>query len=526
MVPFGALALLAGLALWTPARLVQWLPVNWWVVIGLTLLVLLNEGIRRYLPETLERVNRIGLSITVGVAWTLTSVTHLLMPRLTGAGITSLLIVTGLAIILSALAYRLMHAVIPRLQTFGRNAQIAWLLSALLLGVLATLVIPTFPPPLWHIGEGSLGLLSAYALPQQEHSVWLIHATQGALWTADIISFGILLISALLLVSAWQPRAQPFALGWHWYASPCILVWSITLLAFWPGLMSIDPILQWTQMLSNRYDDAHPAFHTITNKVITSLWPSPAAIVLVQIGAMALAFGLTLRELALFGVSKWVQALLIALFALSPVNNLMVITLWKDVTYAIVMLFLFWMLLRVWRTDGAWLRSWRTLVSIGVALAALALYRHNGAPTALLILPAFLIVGQRARWRQIAGIGGIALALVLLVKVGVYRALDVAPAPPWFVRQTLIHQFGAFITDPNASISEDDRRLIERLKRGKNGWRRDYSCYQLNVLLYGDPLDYSYFDAHVAAFDAAWLRMAVNNPITLIRHQLCLTSLI
>lgn len=280
---------------------------------------------------------------------------------------------------------------------------------------------------------------------KRENSAWLFDAIQGALWTADVISFGVSLTSALLLIAAWQPRAQPFALGWHWYALPRVLVWSITLLAFWPGLLSEDPINQWTQMLSNMYSDDQPAFHTLTNRVITLVWLSPAAVALVQIGAMALAFGLTLRELALLRVSKWVQAFLTALFALSPVNNLMVITLWKDVTYAIVMLFLFWMLLRVWRTDGAWLRSWRALVSIGVALAALALYRHNGAPTALLILPAFLIVGQRAHWRQIAGIGGIALVLVLLVKVGVYRALDVVPAPSWFVRQSLIHQVGAFL---------------------------------------------------------------------------------
>jgi hypothetical protein len=168
VIPFGVVSLLAGLALWMPALLVQWLPVNWWLVLGLATLVLLNEGIRRYHPEALERVNRMGLSIIVGVSWTLTSITHVLLPRLPDAGMTSPFIVTGLAVVSSALAYRLLHAVIPRLQTFGRNAQIAWLLGALLLGVLATLVIPTVPPLLWYAGEGSLGLLSAYTSPQQE----------------------------------------------------------------------------------------------------------------------------------------------------------------------------------------------------------------------------------------------------------------------------------------------------------------------------------------------------------------------
>ncbi|MDW8213288.1 MAG: hypothetical protein RMJ55_07015, partial [Roseiflexaceae bacterium] len=204
IIPLGALATLAGLALLTPARLVQWTPVNWWLVIGLTVIVLIAEGIRRYHPRTLERINRMGLSIALGVAWTLTSITHVLAPRLTGAEIMSLLLVTGLMALYSALAYRLIRSVIPRLQTFGRNAQIAWLLGALLLGVLATLVIPTFPPPLWHAGEGSIMLLDVYDSAEYGNGVWILRVIQGVLWTADIISFGVSLASALLLLSAWQ----------------------------------------------------------------------------------------------------------------------------------------------------------------------------------------------------------------------------------------------------------------------------------------------------------------------------------
>lgn len=355
-------------------------------------------------------------------------------------------------------------------------------------------------------------------------SLWT-QAQQGALWLADIISFGALLTVTLLLLATWRPQSYPFVLAWYWYALPCVIIWSFTLLVFWPGLMSADSVDQWGQMLSGRYYNYHPAFHTLTMRVLTLLWLSPAAVALAQIAALALAFGLTLHELALLGVNRWVQAFLTVLFALSPVNNLMVITLWKDIPYAIAMLFVFWALLRVWRTDGAWLRSWRALATIGAALAALALYRHNGAPTALLILPAFLLVGRQAHWRQIAAIGGIALALVLIVRVGMYRVLDVAPVPQWFARQVQIHQMGAFVVH-SKHLDSSDRVIFERLLPFDQ-WRNRYSCYGLNSLLYHEPKpDVRFFDAHVREFTTLWVRLALRDPITLMRHQVCLTTLI
>ncbi|MCS6839620.1 MAG: hypothetical protein NZ699_02800 [Roseiflexus sp.] len=70
--------------------------------------------------------------------------------------------------------------------------------------------------------------------------------------------------------------------------------------------------------------------------------------------------------------------------------------------------------------------SEQALVCIGAALAALALYRHNGAPTALLILPAFPPVRRRAHQRQIVIIGSITLALALPVKAALFCVTAIA----------------------------------------------------------------------------------------------------
>lgn len=394
----------------------------------------------------------IAASSVVGAAFTMTHITHVSIADLSSEVAGFFFFGLYFLVLLSALAYGLLGAVVGRLRQFSPRARIAWLVGAPLLGVMATLVIPTFPPQPWFGEEMEVTItpLNERNPAAQGSEVWLLRASNGGqaldlatfahdggwvwrdngelvaltgttaplrwrgqvrsalmvellehpwsgrvrvqvgdqaqeldlyaatarsrmvtlapppslwtraaggLWLADIISCGVLLTAALLLLATWRPQARSRVLPWFWYTLPCVVVWSCTLLVFFPGLMSSDSLDQWDQMLRGKYNDVHPAFHTLTMWLITRVWLSPAAVALAQIGALALVCGLTVRELALLGVSRWVQVVLIVLFALSPVNNLMVITLWKDIPYAIALLCVFWMLLRVWRTDGVWLRA-------------------------------------------------------------------------------------------------------------------------------------------------------------------------
>jgi len=158
-------------------------------------------------------------------------------------------------------------------------------------------------------------------------------------------------------------------------------------------------------------------------------------------------------------------------------------------------------------------------------VAAVALFRHNGPPVALLTLLAFPLVGRDVPMRQVALIGGWALVLILGVRGVVYPALDVTLAPPRFARQMQIHQLGAYAAH-STQLDDADRALLERLLP-LDEWRRRYSCYGLNPLLYGAPaMNRALFDADVDAYTDLWLRLAVRDPATLIQHQWCVTSLI
>ncbi len=113
---------------------------------------------------------------------------------------------------------------------------------------------------------------------------------------------------SLWLVQRPLTGGAPVVVGrWYWlrFALPCAAVWSLYLLAFWPGIMSQDSVDQWHQLLQGRYEDAHPAFHTLTVWLITRVWLSPAAVALVQIVILSAAIGFGLAMLRSYGVPAW-----------------------------------------------------------------------------------------------------------------------------------------------------------------------------------------------------------------------------
>jgi len=567
----------------------------------------------------MRRIHTVTASLFIGLCLTTSFIVHIAADDLPASAPYLAFLLLYFSALFTALAYLSLRHTVQRLRRFSRRAWGMWVVGVALAGALATVVIPTAPPPVWVWTDVTITPLDARDPAAQGSEVWLLQArmngrpfpleafthdgawvwrdngelvaptgttaplrwrgwvrgeltlellrhpwsglaqvtvneqvqevnlyadpadaqtltlaprldafgwTQRVLfWLADWGSLSALALAVTVAAVTWRPARAASVVALHWYAAPCLVVWSVSLLAFWPGMMSYDSVNQWRQMLSGQYYDYHPAAHTLTIWLVTRVWLSPAAYALAQIGALAFTFALAMRELALAGVSRRVQMALTALFALSPVNNVMVITLWKDIPYAIALLGLFWMLLRVWRTGGWWLHSRRAVALAAVLVAAVALFRHNGPPVALLTLLVFPLVGRGVSMRQVVLIGGWALMLIVAVRGVVYSALDVKPTPPWVARQMQIHQLGAYAAH-STQLDDADRALLERLLP-LDEWRRRYSCYTVNTLVHLSPtVRRRFFDTYVNAYTDLWLRLVVRDPATLIRHQWCLTSLI
>jgi hypothetical protein len=353
----------------------------------------------------------------------------------------------------------------------------------------------------------------------------------GALLAAQLAAgaaLGLVLLALSLWLGTGVAALPAPAVGWGaalWPALACAAVWSVYLLAYWPGFMTSDSMDQWNQILHPQLlNNLHSAVNTLINGLLTRFWPSPAAVALAQLLALAAVVGLALREIAGLGVPWWPRALVTAAVALSPVNGVMVITLWKDIPYTIAMLGAFTVLLAVVRTRGAALRRPVVLGFFGLALLAVALYRHNGPPTVAALL-VVLFAAVPGGLRASVAIVGAAVAVAFLVVIGpVFRLVGARGVDPYYASAIPIYQLGALVA-ADVPLDAEARDMLERLAPLER-WRELYYCYSVNGVIWNMGTDRKFVYEHIPEIRALWLRLASANPGVILRHQWCATSLV
>lgn len=198
------------------------------------------------------------------------------------------------------------------------------------------------------------------------------------------IAFGLL----LLLLSTWWgtifPQARVSAnrssllrLSLK-YILPMVLIWLIYWLAFYPGMMSADSMNQWGQVLTGKFIDHHPAFHTFLIWLLTRIYFSPTIVAIAQIISLAFVSGLWFAFFESLGIQRWIIWLVTLIYAIIPVNGTMVNTLWKDIPYSTAVLGLTLIIARIVVSKGVWITSLSTQIILGITAALVLLLRHDG----------------------------------------------------------------------------------------------------------------------------------------------------
>ncbi|PKO07310.1 MAG: hypothetical protein CVU41_01020 [Chloroflexi bacterium HGW-Chloroflexi-3] len=166
--------------------------------------------------------------------------------------------------------------------------------------------------------------------------------------------------------------------NWVKFSIPMILIWSIYLLAFFPGMMSADSFSQWNQMLTGVYVNHHPVIHTLFIWLFTRIYLSPFVVSLAQILFMAIIASLFFSLYEEIGVQKKLIWIGLAFFTLIPANGTMVNTIWKDIPHGIAVMGIVYVFLRIIYSFGEWLNNRVKILIFGFLLSIVSLMRHDG----------------------------------------------------------------------------------------------------------------------------------------------------
>ncbi|BBB49023.1 hypothetical protein [Pelolinea submarina] len=333
------------------------------------------------------------------------------------------------------------------------------------------------------------------------------------------ISAGFVLFALLILLGTWQPakrQGKAYARGaWLWYMLPMVLLWGFTLLVFWPGIMSGDSITLWNQNLVGEYSDWQSAFYALVLAGLMKIWYSPALITILQILSFSFLVAWGLKALQEEGVSRIILWGISLLFALSPINNLYATTLWRDIPYALAVMWLTVIAVKVYLSQGKWVEGWGW-VWLGVSGFFIAILRQNGIPVAfslLVLLPIFYSKYRKQLSRSLL----LCLAFFLLMKGPVYSWLNVDRSKSGQSNLILLHHIAAHL-DADTALKADEEEYLNSFLSIPD-WK--YYCCYVGTISYDNDFERDRFLASSSENRKLALDLFLRDPLVDVQHTVC-----
>ncbi|WP_322906577.1 DUF6020 family protein [Paenibacillus sp. SGZ-1009] len=242
------------------------------------------------------------------------------------------------------------------------------------------------------------------------------------------------------------------------------IVYFISYLAMFPGNMSPDSVVQWSQKTSWQFTDHHPIYSTLYVALLTSLWNSPGAVSLFQVLIFAACISIILCKFNKMGISTRITLCIAIVYAISPLNLLMVNTLWKDVPYALsVLMFIFVLILVI--EDFTWI-TFKKNQAIFITLAiCIGLLKHEGifVIAGSMVIIACLLKEQR---KKIIIIGLISIFAIFGLNFAAKQILEVAPKPSWMAYTLPIQQVKQLYLESPDQFKREQRNVLSQIFNG------------------------------------------------------------
>ena len=305
---------------------------------------------------------------------------------------------------------------------------------------------------------------------------------------------------------------------WIRYALPLLAVWLTYWLALFPGLISLDSVNQWGQIVTGRYDDWHPVFHTWVLWLLSRPGHSLGTVSLVQVVLTAVLLGHALSAARQLGVPGWLIWTAVAWFVLSPVFGVGTIAVWKDNAFGLTTL---WTVVLLLRAVRRWTMTSASSLWFGIALALMSLFRHNGH---LVAIPTLGVAAWCFRPSRVMAIRSTLVGVLLVTLViGVTRAAHIPHAPEVLKQLVVIHQIAALVA-AGTPLPEHSREVLERVAPLPT-WASDYKCEAIAGMLYWPGLR-GHLRVDRRQLVAVWAQLAARNPWGVARHWVCVTRYI
>ncbi len=241
-----------------------------------------------------------------------------------------------------------------------------------------------------------------------------------------------------------------------------VLIFTVVLLAAWPGLFSFDAPWEYYFATEGQLTSHHPVLHEFLiaglMNLSYALFKAPDAGVLTYAILQILFLSLAFERAVMFVAekSRILAVLLFLLLALIPAHGVMAVSVTKDPVFAGWLVCLLVALLR-----GVEREKWRAvdIIHLVLILFFMCAFRNTGIYMTVVLIPIALIVYKKHRKPLAIAFAGF-IALWTLYTVPVYRLLNVEPASPAEMLSVPIQQLS--VSHVQGDITPEEREQILR----------------------------------------------------------------
>jgi hypothetical protein len=217
-----------------------------------------------------------------------------------------------------------------------------------------------------------------------------------------------------------------------------------------------------------------------------------------------------------------------ALFMGLPIFGTFTVTLWHDIPYSLIVLWVTYAMYEMYQTKGQWLDvRWRQWM-LGALLVLVPLFAHNGLSVVFGVLVAAWIV-LRAYRRTVTWIAIGTVAGFLAMQSVVYPAIGVQPYSKAFASEAMLHQISAAITEHGVTgLPANDVAYLERIMPLKD-WTKKFNPYTPQFLVssrYNPSYNETPIDRHFSQFLHVWVAIGAMHPDSYLKERLTENALI
>jgi len=204
-----------------------------------------------------------------------------------------------------------------------------------------------------------------------------------------------------------------------------VLSFSTWLLAYWPGYMTSDSIhIWWAAKKPGYFIHSHPFMNIIYYRFLQQIWDNVAIVGVFQILLTSLLGSYIFYYIYKNGVSIFLILPFYFAFVLSIPVGLYNISLWKDIPFAILVVFWAFYLMKMYleKRRGLLNISYQKTILLLLSLIALSLFRYNGI-VYIIIIPIALTVLKIISIKKMLAIFTV-LVLIGITNIGIIKLYD------------------------------------------------------------------------------------------------------